>query len=821
MSDGRLWFNTKIDNTGIDKDLRDLEQKIKKSQDTIAKAENAKLPLVKQLEEAKAKLEQARTALASYKADLADTQKASKSTNQVEAVAASAALPEARAMVAAQEKEVAKLQKIWDGATNKVADYDRKIQQANADIERSKAKAAGLTAQLNSGGAKMRAAFDKARNSANRFGKRLLEIAKSALIFNLISSALRSVTNYMGKVLKTNSEYTAQLAKLKGALLTAFQPIYEFVLPGLLAVMRVLTAIVQVAANVLSALFGKSAADSAKNAKALNDEAKAIDAVGGAAKNAQKSLAGFDEINTVGKPETNGSGSGKDSGAVIAPDFEPIEITDDLERILVLVGAIGAALLTWTIASSFTSSLSLAAGLAIAVGGALLYAYNWADAFSNGISWENLAGVLAGMVLIAGGLGLAFGTTAAAISLLVTGIATVVLALYEWITMGQLSTEACATLAAGITAIGVAISLLTGSWIPAVIAAVVALIALVIKNWDVIKQTATKVWDKIKTIWASVSSWFNEKVIQPISKFFSNLWTSISTWAANAWNKAKIVWAVVSSWFNVTVIQPVTKFFSNLWNGIKTTATNAWNGIKTAAAVGWNGIKAVWGVVATWFKTTITQPVANFFSNMWNGLKEKAVGAWNGIKSVFGTVGTFFKNTFTKAWQGVINVFSTAGNIFKDIKDAIITAFKSIVNKIIKGLNTVIAIPFNGINAALNRIKNIKILGLTPFSGIRTISVPSIPYLAQGAVLPANKPFLAMVGDQKHGTNVEAPLSTIQEAVAAVMADFQASNLAGHEATVAVLRDILEAVLGIHIGDDVISAAVDRYNRKMAVAKGG
>lgn len=61
-------------------------------------------------------------------------------------------------------------------------------------------------------------------------------------------------------------------------------------------------------------------------------------------------------------------------------------------------------------------------------------------------------------------------------------------------------------------------------------------------------------------------------------------------------------------------------------------------------------------------------------------------------------------------------------------------------------------------------------LGLTPFSGLRTISVPSIPHLAQGAVLPANRPFLAVVGDQKHGTNVEAPLSTIQAAVAEVMA---------------------------------------------------
>ena len=79
---------------------------------------------------------------------------------------------------------------------------------------------------------------------------------------------------------------------------------------------------------------------------------------------------------------------------------------------------------------------------------------------------------------------------------------------------------------------------------------------------------------------------------------------------------------------------------------------------------------------------------------------------------------------------------------------------------------------------------------------------------------------MAMLGDQRHGTNIEAPLSTIQEAVALVMEDYAAANLAGHEATVAVLRDILEAVLGIEIGDDVLGKAANRYNARLATMRG-
>lgn len=116
---------------------------------------------------------------------------------------------------------------------------------------------------------------------------------------------------------------------------------------------------------------------------------------------------------------------------------------------------------------------------------------------------------------------------------------------------------------------------------------------------------------------------------------------------------------------------------------------------------------------------------------------------------------------------------------------------------------------------------------VTPFGGktigfnLKPVHTPQIPYLAQGAVLPANRPFLAVVGDQKHGTNVEAPLATIQQAVANVMGDQTAAILAGFATSVEVQREILQAVLGIQIGDDVIGKAMHRYQQKMTVLNGG
>ena len=96
----------------------------------------------------------------------------------------------------------------------------------------------------------------------------------------------------------------------------------------------------------------------------------------------------------------------------------------------------------------------------------------------------------------------------------------------------------------------------------------------------------------------------------------------------------------------------------------------------------------------------------------------------------------------------------------------------------------------------------------------------AVPALAQGAVIPPNREFLAVLGDQRSGTNVEAPLATIQQAVAAVMQDNLDGELAALEQVDKTLRQILEAVYGIHIGDDTIGRAVQRCTAKQAMITG-
>lgn len=235
----------------------------------------------------------------------------------------------------------------------------------------------------------------------------------------------------------------------------------------------------------------------------------------------------------------------------------------------------------------------------------------------------------------------------------------------------------------------------------------------------------TGLWNGIVEVWNTVAGWFNDNVIQPIVGFFQGLWESI----VNAYHTVIDPWIEIvkriASIIYDNVIKPVTDFFVNLWNGIKEGASAAWDGIVN-----------IWNIVSGWFNDNIIRPVADFFSNMWNGLKDGASNAWNGIKSIFSKVASFFGDIFGKAWEKVKAVFSVGGKIFDGIKDGIVTAFKTVVNGIIRGINKIVALPFKGLNGILDTIQAVDIVGIQPFSWLTwRAPIPQIPELAKGGVL--------------------------------------------------------------------------------------
>ena len=164
-------------------------------------------------------------------------------------------------------------------------------------------------------------------------------------------------------------------------------------------------------------------------------------------------------------------------------------------------------------------------------------------------------------------------------------------------------------------------------------------------------------------------------------------------------------------------------FWINLWESIKST----FSGFIDSIIIGW-------------------ETIASFFSDAWDSIKNGAVQAWDGIKTTFAHIADWFHDKFSTAWQKVKDIFSAGGEVFAGIKEGILSAFKNVVNGLIRGINTIIAIPFNAINDTLDRISTIDIAGFRPFENlVSRFTVPEIPQLAKGGIV--SKPTIAQIGE--------------------------------------------------------------------------
>lgn len=310
-----------------------------------------------------------------------------------------------------------------------------------------------------------------------------------------------------------------------------------------------------------------------------------------------------------------------------------------------------------------------------------------------------------------------------------------------------------------------------------------------------------------------------ENYLNPAIQWFGDVLSDTKDILEQFWNDVCVPFGSFLGSVLAPVVEALSWGFENLWkyvisplaDFIGTVFSKAWEAISAFAQNILIPVLSKVISVLQFLWNNVLSPVVNFLVSTFKPAFEFVLGAIKGfidtlknvLSGVFDFITGIFSGDWGKAWEGLKSVFT------------------SLLNGLIKGVNSIISVPFKGINWVLEKIKGIDILGLKPFNWVGTINTPQIPLLAQGAVLPPNKPFLAMVGDQKNGTNVEAPLATIQEAVAAVTGEQTQAILAGFETSIGVQREILEAVLGIHIGDDVIGSAVARYQRKMAVVRGG
>lgn len=803
QADGSIIIDTRINNKGAEADLKLLQAKAKstaqqisaldkqlgqatskrsKLADDLAAARQQAEGTAKALDEINAKLDAARAknlaavqkefpgmsagnaasiaesrTKGQYGADFARSdQLAAEYAKQEDAVA------KLTAEYSQQQQAIRRLEQQKQGLVSQLGQEKKAVDQATASYDRQQKKQAqnSPARQINT-----------ASKAMSRFGGRMREIVSGALLFNIISSGLSALVGWIGSALQSTSAFGQALRNLQGAASVAAAPLIDALGNALAYVINLLATAMSYLARFISMLTGKSLSAMKTSAKAMNSYGSAA---GNAAKETEKatrSLAGFDEITRLDAPQEGTSGGGSSAG----PNYDFVDQT----------GAGFSGLLDMV--KSFWDTFKAALSPSIAA---------WSAA------WEQIK------------------ATALAVWPQIQAAAS------------GLWTNALQPL----------LGYLVGTWAPGIINAFSQAFAPIFGD---VLSTYIQIAADWFSWWCGIVTDAINNILRPALEVLLQIWQDMMAGIQNAWNTygQPIMDGVVAAFRNLetifstlyyTVVEPILSnlidLLQKLWNEH---LKQLWDDLLLLFGSVQNTILTFWNSVLSPLINWLIASFGPVFSDVFNavaGLVETAIGLMADaidiilvvLRGLLDFLSAVFRGDWGAAWNAIAD---TALAVWDRIKSGI----KSAVNGIIGFINGMIQAAVNGLNRVIDAINTLSfdvpdwvpgIGGSTLGFNFGTITAPQIPYLAQGAVIPPNREFMAVLGDQSHGTNVEAPLATIQQAVASVMQDYQDGNLAALEQVVAVLRQILEAVYGIHIGDAMIGQAVARYNSRQAIITG-
>lgn len=768
MADGSVVIETKIDDKKAQEKLTKLNQKIERIKSNLAESKSNKNVIESQLNESKKAAISAEKSIEKYTEYLKESTAATGGNDPFSAQWARR-LEESKKELAEQDKITQKLAAKYSSIVDKVAIQKAELNAAKEAAAEQQAKVAGvqfpesvldaekrfrdvaedagqalenmsksaakITPEIKGAETetrKLSPAAEKAEKSFNKLAGRIKGLAKRVFIFTIITAALRKIREYMWSAIQTNTDAMAAVSKLKGALRTLAQPIVNIVIPAFTLLANVLTTVVNTAARLLSALFGNTLASSQKAAESLYDQQKAIDGVGSAAKKASKYLAPFDELNTMNGDSDSSGGSSASGG--IAPDFTST-VSSGLTAVATLFT--GIALLALGAVLTF-SGANIPIGIALMVAGALAVygaaSENW------GLIAETLQGSLAVIVTIVAGALLALGIilvmTSAniplGIGMIIAGAASLAAVVaVNWDTITGFISDNIDVIAgivgAAFLVLG-AILALSGANIPLgvglLLVGAASLAASAAINWEAI-QNAMK--GPIGAVTAIVSGAL--LALGAVLLFTgANIPLGIGLIVAGAVGLAT---AVVPNWDSIT---------------------QALRGPLGKALAMIGGFLVVLGIILIFTGVGIPLGIGMLLAGgvslaaaiapNWNFIIGKIKYVWQKIKEFWNS---YIAPVFTAAWWQ---------NLGKNIMNGLIYGIERGINWVLGGVSDMV----NGITGILNKIPGVDI-------GRVNLGNVHIPRLAQGAVIPANREFLAVLGDQKRGTNIEAPADLIRQIV--------------------------------------------------------
>ena len=844
MADGSVEIKTNLDNSDLEKQIKDVERKISSLKRKIETEETNRSFLEKQMDRAErslqaasAETERLRAKLEDLRnADPADAEKWHRAQREV------AGLTQALEAAEKHEQELAasklKLDEKWQLATDKISTYNERLsalgnryERLSAESQQAATKSAPAWQQA---GEKIRSKFSEVAGSlrermssvANQsvapwqsFARRVNTMLRKVFVFGVILAGLRAIKTEIGSMLSQNRQFNASVENLKSVLRGFLGQMVSAVLPVLTGVVNTLAQAFQRVASFIDSFFGtnimagiaqqrqqssdaiqqanaeKMAEYDAQVAKereryekqvaeAEERQAKAAQKVEKAQKKANQQLFAFDELNKMAEESSEDAADAMDdyADAIEGPDYssiEPPELETDWTQDLVPDAGVLQGVLDWLDMLRDRILNDVEGPFARIREGLNLIKKGWEEILQGfqtgdlGLIWQGIVDVIVGALYIIEG---AFG------------------ALMDWldgITGGRFHDifEGLKLIVHGL--VEVIEGVLRGDFPLAFQGLLDILDGLTMTARGVIEAITGFLHEGIDGMFGFLKERLPQFAgpLGDLQQFAHDTLDNVSGYLREKLEGDREfirgILDVIVGIFTLDadrVKHGVSEMFEGVKKNLKALIEFFKGNIGNGFSLLRSSVDRLFGFLSDKFPQMrgLFEGLREFIHALLDNIEHRVFGVFDGIGKALGGLLDGAKQIINGAIDVIVGIFTGSGDRIVGGLKGIVNGFITVIEGILDGVITGVVGFVNGITSGLSHIPGVDIPSIS-FSSV------SLPRLAQGAVIPPNREFMAVLGDQRSGNNIEAPEALMRQVV--------------REETGPMLADVVAALLNAGGGE--------------------
>lgn len=822
MADGSIEFKTNLDNSDLEKQLKEAERKISSLKRKIETEETNRSFLEKQMDRAEKALQAASAETERLRANIDDLRNAdpSDSDKWFRAQREVDGLTQALERAEKREQELAasklKLDEKWQLATDKITAYNERLasvsnryQSLSAESQQAAAKSAPAWQQAgddiktkfsdvaSSVRERMSGAASQAVSPWKSFASRVNTMLRKVFVFGVILAGLRAIKNELGSMLSQNRQFNASVENLKSVMRGFLGQMVQMVLPVLTGIVNTLAQAFQRIASFIDSLFGTNIMGSIEqqrqqssdaiqraNAEKMADydakvakereryekqvaaaeerQAKAAQKLEKAQKKANQQLFAFDELNKMAEDSSEDAADALDdyADAIEEPDYsgiEPPELETDWTQDLVPDAGVLQGVLDWLDMLRDRILNDVEGPFARIREGLELIKKGWDELVQGfatgdlGLIWQGIVDIIVGSLYVIEG---AFGAfmdwldelTGGRFHDVFEGLKLTVHGFVEFVE-GLLRGDLPLAFQ-GITDMLDGISLTAKGVVDAIS-------GFLHQGVDEMFAYLMEKMPQFKGPLSDLKQ-FAHDIINNISSFLRGQIDGDRQFIGGALD-------VIVGIFTLDA-ERIERGVSEMFEGIKTHLMSVIdffkNNISNGISLLRNGVDRLFNFLSDKFPQLrgLFEGLRTFIGFILTDIDSRVRGVFNGIATALRGLMDGAKQIVNGAIEVIVGIFTGSGDRIVGGLKGIVNGFITVIEGVLDGAISGVVEFANGIVDGLSRLPGVSIPSIS-FHGVR------LPRLAQGAVIPPNREFMAVLGDQRSGNNIETPESLMRQVV--------------------------------------------------------